>query len=233
MPTFKHSGDLGAIIFALPAIRALGGGVLLLDPQGGASEPAVVETTHPRKRTRLTREGIDALRPLLLAQDYVQDVACWQGEAVDFNLDLFRRQLKSANIPDAHLRAFDLNTAERDRPWLTVPDPIVIPNRYIVINRTVRNTGNHGFWESALELIKPTCVFVGLPKEHEIFQYTFDCEVPYHPTPTLVDLARVIAGCRQFIRNASLPPAIAEAMKKPLVLEMARVCNVRIVRDGA
>ena len=59
MPTFKHSGDLGDIIFALPAVRALGGGTLLLDPQGGASEPAVAETAHPRKRTRLTPQAIE------------------------------------------------------------------------------------------------------------------------------------------------------------------------------
>lgn len=35
--TFKHSGDLGDIIFALPAVRALGGGILYLDPDGGFS----------------------------------------------------------------------------------------------------------------------------------------------------------------------------------------------------
>ena len=233
MRTFKHSGDLGDIIFALPAVRALGGGVLLLDPEGGASEPAVVESARPRQRTRLTDVSIDTLKPLLLLQDYVHDVRHWQGQPVDYNLDLFRRRVKGANLPDAHLLAFNLPTSERDRAWLSVPDPIVIPEKFIVINRTVRNTGNHGFWESALELMKDRCVFVGLPKEHEIFEYTFECEVPYHPTPTLVDLARVIAGCRQFIGNASLPHALAEAMKKPLVLEMARVCNVRIVRDGA
>jgi len=114
-----------------------------------------------------------------------------------------------------------------------VPDPIVIPNKPLVISRSLRNTGHHGFWESALELIKHTCVFVGLPKEHEVFQYTFECEVSYYPTESLVDLARVIAGCKQFIGNASFPHALAEAMKKPLVLEMARICNVRFLRDGA
>jgi ADP-heptose:LPS heptosyltransferase len=205
----------------------------LLDPEGGASEPAVIESTYPRNRTRLTRQRIDALRPLLLLQPYIHEVTEWTGQSVDHNLDLFRRHIKEANLADAHLKLFNLDTAERDRAWLSVPDPIVIEGKNIVINRTVRSTGHHGFWESALPLMKDRCIFVGLPKEHEIFQYTFECEVPYYPTESLVDLARVIAGCRQFIGNSSFCHAIAEAMKKPLVLEMARICNVRFNRDGA
>lgn len=233
MPTFKHSGDLGDIIWSLPTILALGGGTLLLDPNGGASEPAVTENAHPRKRTRLDADRIEAIKPLLLLQDYITDVRPWSGDAVEYNLDLFRRHVKAGNLADAHLAAFDLPTSHRDRAWLTVPDPIEIPGKIIVISRSVRAMGNHGFWESALELIKDRCVFVGLPKEHEIFEYCFEMKVPYHPTPTIVELARVIAGCRQFIGNSSFPHALAEAMKKPLVLEMARVCNVRIIREGA
>jgi hypothetical protein len=38
---FKHSGDLGDIIFSLPTIRALGGGTLYLDPAGGQNSPLV------------------------------------------------------------------------------------------------------------------------------------------------------------------------------------------------
>ena len=233
MPTFKHSGDLGDIIFSLPTIRALGGGTLLLDPSGGASEPAVLETAHPRKHTRLTKRRIDDLRPLLELQPYIESVRCWSGEPVDYNLDLFRRHVKGGTLADAHLKAFNLDSRERDRAWLTVPEPTVIEGKIIVISRSVRAMGNHGFWESALELIKDRCVFVGLPKEHEIFQYCFECEVPYHPTGSILDLARVIAGCRQFVGNSSFPHALAEAMKKPLVLEMARICNVRFIRDGA
>ncbi|CAN5598580.1 hypothetical protein BH10PLA1_BH10PLA1_05760 [soil metagenome] len=37
--TFKHSGDMGDVILSLPAVRALGGGVIYLDPSGGEREP--------------------------------------------------------------------------------------------------------------------------------------------------------------------------------------------------
>lgn len=39
MTTFKHSGDLGDIIYSLPTIASPGGGELLLDVSGGAEDP--------------------------------------------------------------------------------------------------------------------------------------------------------------------------------------------------
>lgn len=228
MPTFKHSGDLGDIIFALPTIRAMGGGVLLLDPTGGEGEIA--------RRTKLTDAGIEFLRPLLERQPYLREVAPWRpGQPVDFNLNVFRRTVKQGhNLADAHLLSFGLPTSERDTPWLTVDAPVRVAP--FVMNRTVRYTGNFHFWVRALrQLPEGSFVFVGLPKEHEIFQYTFpERPVPYHPTPSAMDLARVIAGCDEFAGNASLPHALAEAMKKTVTVEYDRVhCRVRFERPGA
>ena len=41
MKTFKHSGDMGDIVFSIPTVRALGGGVLYLDPDGGQESRVV------------------------------------------------------------------------------------------------------------------------------------------------------------------------------------------------
>src|SRR5580765_1733925 len=114
--TFKHSGDLGDIIFSLPTIRALGGGVLYLDPTGGETEPRVKEPLKLRTHTKLTAAAIDSLRPLLLLQEYIADVRFWGGEPVDHNLDEFRRSAPQLNLADAHLQAFDLPTSNRDTP---------------------------------------------------------------------------------------------------------------------
>ena len=232
MPTFKHSGDLGDIIFALPAIRALGGGILYLDPNAGANEPAVKASIG--KPTRLKQESIDNLRPLLLAQPYIEDVRNWLGEAVNHNLDLFRQHLRFNNLADSHLAAFNLPLTERDKPWITVPEPIKIPNKTIVIARSLRQQGNHQFWESAVPQIRDRCVFVGLPLEHQVFEYVFEEKIEHYPTPDLLTLARVIAGADQFIGNSSFPHTLAEAMKKELILEVNRViCTVVFNRPGA
>src|SRR5947208_2662564 len=98
--TFKHSGDLGDIIFSLPTVRALGGGVLYLDPTGGELEPLVKEPLKLRTHTKLTAAAIDSLRPLLLLQEYIADVRFWHGERVDYNLDEFRRSTAKGNLAD-------------------------------------------------------------------------------------------------------------------------------------
>ena len=76
--SFKHSGDLGDIIFSLPAVRALGGGVLYLDPEGGHGSSLV--NTLPAGRTKLNREAILGITPVLLRQGYVKEVRMWAGE---------------------------------------------------------------------------------------------------------------------------------------------------------
>jgi len=219
--TFKHSGDLGDIVFSLPAVRALGGGILYLDPDGGFNNPLVMKFAD-KVRTRLNAQGIEFLKPLLLLQPYVQEVRHWHGEAVDYDLDLFRKHVLYNNVSDSHLEAFGLPHGERDTAWLTVDEPIRIEGRPIVINRTTRYHGNYRFWESTLVELKRFAVFVGYPKEHEIFQYTFEQEVPYFATPDVLTLARVIAGCKQFVGNQGLPHAIAEGLKKNLINEYYR-----------
>jgi hypothetical protein len=230
--TFRHSGDLGDIIFSLPAVRALGGGILYLDPEGGESSPLV--KYWDKTRTRLNAQTITSLKPLLLRQPYVKDVRFWAGEAVDYHLDEWRRHGGLHNISDSHLAAFGLPSTERDRAWLEFSDPIRIEGKPIVLARSVRSQSNYSYWEWRLPSIKHQSVFVGLPKEYEIFVYTFGHEVTYYPTPDILTLARVIAGCELFIGNQSLPHALAEAMKKRLVNEYFRPDPAAIFRrEGA
>ena len=96
MNTFKHSGDLGDIIYSLPTIRALGGGILYLDPAGGESDPYIRAQCVDGK-TRLNKQTIDFLSPLLKLQPYITDVRYWNGEKVTYNLDEFRQKFGDPN----------------------------------------------------------------------------------------------------------------------------------------
>ena len=229
--TFKHSGDLGDIIFALPTIRALGGGVLYLDPDGGRSEP-LVKWRH-LTRTRLTAASIDQLAPLLRQQPYITDVRLWLGEPVDHNLDQFRAHLRFNNLADSHLAAFGLPSTHRDAPWLSVRDPVRVPGKDLVIARSLKSQGNHAFWEINIDAFRQRALFVGLPLEHQAFTHVFG-PIEHYATPNHLTLARVIAGAAKFIGNVSFPHAIAEAMKKPLYVEYDRThCQVIFKRSGA
>jgi hypothetical protein len=124
MKTFKNSGDLGDIVYALPTIRALGGGILYLDVAGGESEPACRSQCIDRK-TKFNCAGFDFIAPLLRRQPYVSEVAVWSGETVDVNLDRFRYKFadgsarsRTHNLLDLHLDAFGLPPLDPNAAWL-------------------------------------------------------------------------------------------------------------------
>jgi hypothetical protein len=79
--TFLHGGDFGDLIYALPAIRALGGGALYLSEAHPGREP-------------LTAARRDVLLPLLERIDYLAAVHVHQGEPVDVDFTGFRKHLR-------------------------------------------------------------------------------------------------------------------------------------------
>ncbi len=203
--SFKHSGDLGDIIFSLPTIRAAGGGDLFL---------------NPHNLTRLNFEFIWQLTPLLTQQEYIHDVTPWNGCDVDYDLDEFRDHIKFNNLADSHLHPFGFDFKERNEAWLEVADPIVLPDYPIIIARSCRYHGNYDWWKHILPKIKDCCMFVGYEKDQEYFNYTFESKIPRYDTPDILTLARVIAGANQFVGNQGLPHALAEGFKKDLVNEV-------------
>jgi len=214
MTTFKHSGDLGDIVYSLPTIEKLGGGTLNLDLGGGADE-AIIQAQVVEKRTKLNQAGFDFLAPLLRAQPSVKEVAVWNGEPIDYNLNRFRYKLadpqsrsKTKNLLDLHLDAFNLPARDPNTGWLTCGEPIRLDKR-IVICRSPRYQSNYPWFVLRKYALRDQAVFIGLPKEHELFEYTFDIAIDYHPTPDALAMARVIAGCDTLIANATFALALA------------------------
>ena len=70
---FRHRRKLGDIIYSLPAIRHLGGGILYLDPTSfyGAPDQAC------------WRRHFETLIPYLEQQPYLRDARIYQGEEFD------------------------------------------------------------------------------------------------------------------------------------------------------
>lgn len=218
--TFKHSGDMGDIIFSLPTIKAFGGGILYLDPYGGINEP-LVQGTDQGNKTKLNESSINSLKSILLLQPYIIDVLFWSGEKVDYNLDEFRKHVKFNNLADSHLEAFQLLHKLRDEKWLFGINEDKIKS--IVIARSCRYQGNHAFWGGyCLNRDFSNHVFLGHKKEHELFEFTFNVKIDYLETPTLISAAKIIAGCDLLICNQNVLHAIGEGLKKPLIQEVYR-----------
>lgn len=219
--TFKHAGDAGDILYSMPTIRALGGGVLCLHAERWTREP-------------MTEEKVRSLRSLLITQPYIEDVRWLEpGEKVDVNLNDFRAAYfrtfrnpdfpKQRNLCEWILRTHGCDPEEQHKQWLKVEPIHVAP---VIINRTgAGRQASHIYrnwqfpWRRVVETYENQIAFVGTPAEYEDFCLRFGWAIRNH-SETLLELAQVISGSDLFIGNQSCAYAIAEGLKKPAVLEV-------------
>lgn len=203
MRTFKHSGAIGDIIYSLPAVRALGGGIFYI---GDSSK---------------ILQWSESLEYLLRLQPYIADVRFGDTE-VDYNLDAFRNHLKpKTTVPDLHLDYLGLSRSERNSAWLTVDAPVSIPEFPVVINRTFRYLNNAFPWVGVKDKYGDKACFIGYEEEHAEFKNQFDWDIPHVQTANLLEAARLISGAKLFIGNQSSCYAVSEGLKKkPTVLEV-------------
>jgi hypothetical protein len=208
MNTFKHSGKLGDIIYSLPAVRALGGGTMLL---------------NPNRLVDLSIDAANSLLPLLASQDYIEDARLWRGEGISVDLDGFRFHLGYPNLALCHLAACGVSKDALQGPWLSVE-----PNEHegAVFSRSLVRHGVEQLWPLCRRLF-PEAVFVGTADEHRGFEAQFGA-IEFRHTGNLLDLGRTLAACTVFVGNQSCPYAIAEGLQIRSILEVAPMepnCN--------
>lgn len=203
-----HAADLGDIIAAMPILRALGGGRLIIGP---------IVNAPMRGRETLKGARFDALRPLLEAQPYVESVG-WQDEPHGFTHDL-RDFRHGERFGESLLewQARFLGVRVSDAPWLTA-NPSPVAKGRAVIARSGRYHNPAFPWAEVMRE-HPNALFVGTPQEHAQFSRDFG-SVEYLPTPDLMTLAQVIAGADLFVGNQSCPFWIAAGLGAPLIQEM-------------
>lgn len=165
------------------------------------------------------------LKPLLLAQDYIEDFKEWDGEPVDFNMDLMREQ--PTTMPGGSINRWaayiwpDMAT-DLSLPWLTVPSLLDIRTEgKILINRTERYN-NILISYNFLKQYGDKVMFVGLPNEHEIFCKQNKLDIPRLEAADYLEIAMALKSCKVYIGGQSSIFQVAEGMKIPRILE---VCN--------
>lgn len=196
MNVFNHSGAQGDIIYSLPTIKRLGGGVL---------------------RINQPDEVVDNLRPLLMMQDYIVDVWGTDHTPIEnhsyFDLDLFRQQpdLHKNHLVLSHMRAFEVDEANWTEPWLEPLDGPFKRIDYAVVNMTPRYHAKGFNWHREIDYLKgmyKNVIFLGEEKDNI-------CGLDYVKTNNALELATVISHSRMFIGNQSLALAIAEGLGHP------------------
>ena len=228
MIVYKHAGDRGDCIYSLPAVKWI----------SEQRKEKVLFLIEPASytRERLTPDNWRGIDAIIKQQPYILDVQPFSGQRVDYNGNDFRTLMQRALAPgratpeakqtclsDWMLDAHKIPRTVKGDAWLTIAD--VNPVAPIVFNRSGPGRSrlvyqNPEFpWHEVWKKYKDYAVFIGAPLEHEVF-CKVNGEVPYYPTPDLYQAARVIAGCSLFVGNQSCCHAIAEGMKKNIILEV-------------
>jgi hypothetical protein len=221
--TFKHSGNLGDIIYALPTIKALGGGVLYI--ASGVYSPRIsAAAPHPFP---LSTNIVDQMTAFLKSQFYLKDVRPYGGEIIDYDLDIFReyvvsdRALWKVHLADWHLKSFHVQF-DLCRPWLFDIAPRYVHD--IVVTYSVKNESRDGSFNwRVLEDYVDKCVFLGFENEYYEFKKHTGLEINCHEAENITEFARVIRGSKLLISNQSFGFALTEAMKHPRVLDVLRL----------
>lgn len=225
--TFKHSGDLGDIIYSLPVIKTLGGGTLYLDITGGEDEPSCRAQCMDGK-TKFNKISYDFIKPLIEVQPYIKEVKIYQkGQKIDYNLNLFRYKFadpnsrsKTKNLLDLHMEAFGLPEWDPNEPWLFVDNPIKL-ERKTIVTRSPRMQSNFPWFQSNKFKFRDNAIFLGLPKEHEFFEWTFDIKIPYHPVKDALEIAKILKGAKALAANSTFILSVAIGLGTvPIVQEV-------------
>jgi hypothetical protein len=182
----------------------------------------------------MTQEDFEFMKTFMEAQSYIDKFDILTPEIeITHNLDRFRPLFVGhpGNYVDTYSAAFNITDPAtqaviRMTPWLEVPDISVVETRDVVVNRTARwlPPSLDPQWDRWRDGgLDTRAVFVGLPEEFDKFvKDTGWTNTIYHPTPTLLELARVIAGASMFIGNQSQALSLAIGLGVPYWCELRR-----------
>lgn len=204
---FYHNGSLGDIIYSLPTVKAMGGGIYV---------------------TGLPKTQHEAIALLLKIQPYITGVLhlSESGLPADFiDLTLFRNHplFTREHIVLLHADAQQAAPHGWKKGWLeNIPPVINAAGPYNVINLTNRYRDRFFNWKSEIAFLRRSArftYFLGMYKEYS--------EMPtahgfiYQPTETLLEAAEFIAGARYFSGNQSSMLAIRQGLGMPYRFEQS------------
>ena len=223
IPTFKHSGNLGDIIYALPTIIALGGGVLYVATR---DHPPIISAKAPQPFP-LSSLAVAQLSVFLKDQPCLKDVRPYSGEVIDYDLDRFReyvlddRALWKVHLAKWHLKTFHVQF-DLSYPWLFNITANYVND--IVVTYSVKNaTHSDSFDWPVLKTYQERCVFLGYADEYYEFTKATGLTIKFYQVESISQLAQVIKGSKLLISNQSFGFALAEAMKHPRILDVLRL----------
>lgn len=211
MKYFYHSGSLGDMVYSLPTVRAMGGGVFI---------------------TGMDIVSHNAIAPLLLRQPYIHGVLHISGSGLppDFiNLSNFRNHplFTRKHIALLHAETFGVDITGWEKGWLTTTQSHIHP--YSIVNVTPRYRDRFFNWDREVRFLfskVQTVFFLGHVKEYAEFinkskGNSIRRKVIYKPVPTLEHASYYLNASQYFSSNQSSLLAIRQGLGLPYRFEQS------------
>lgn len=222
---FRHSGNSGDVVWALPTVKAMGGGEIYLE----LNKPARYAWPHPLGNVQLNQQMAECLLPLLRAQPYITKAEILTDQQCDVNLDDFRS--RNFDFRMEHLIQMYFHThkvwADASQPWLTCePDPKYAG--WIVVNRTQRYNNPYfspAVWAMAFSKTERPIAFIGTEREWVFMRGVLpERTVAFLPANHL-EIARMIKASHCYVSGQSLCATIADGLKHRRIMEVCPTSN--------
>lgn len=234
MSTYKHSGTMGDIIYALPVVKATGGGkfYLHMNQINWVSAHYYKARPWPYHEGKMDDKDFDFMKDFMLDQSYITafEKLDTKTHEISHNLDRFRTVFNGP--PHNYVNCFattfripqDQWTDLRNTQWITTT-PLTVAGRDICVSRTDRYIPQPGQQSAKWNEWKNTgwddrAFFLGKPEEYELFkQITGWTSIQYQPIKSLKEMAGYIAGATEFIGNQSVGLSLAFGLGRTLWME--------------
>ncbi len=216
---FLHSGHLGDIINSLPFIKEIAkkNKCNLLINLNKKINKDKINHLHPSKGFFLNRNSFDKLQPLLKVQPFLNKINTYRNQSVDINLDLFRDLPINFNIDSIrwYLHITGVNTNLNEPYLLKIKKNKKFKN-HIVFMRSLRRQNRHIKFKF-LQKYK-NLIFIGLYNEYIDLKKQIK-NLKFYNCKNFLEMAEIINASKLFIGNLSFGYTIAEALKKPRLVE--------------
>ncbi len=219
--SFYHTGEYGDLVAALPVVRALGGGDMVL----GMQQPPF--NCHNQNVTGITQERFNVIAPLLRVQSYITNVE-FGFRPVDYDISDFRKCDCGYNATTTAWQATYLNIPNVDTsPWLTVPT--VKSHDKILVSKNCKYNNPQFPWSHIVDRYKNQILFLGLAQEHEELEHLTHSKIEFSLTSNLLEAAQLIAGASLGFYSASVLAWIAVGLGCPTIVSQRYDIHTAIV----
>lgn len=234
--TLKHSMPCGDLLSILPGLKKVwedtGRKWIIyqrVNLEYGDMYGAYIGAKYSIKNDKdvpvtMNRAVFQALKPLLLHQEYIEDLCEWGGHQIDYNFDLLRQM--DTTMPMGAINRWPWYvwpemSCDLSKPWLeNYVEKDCIKNR-ILINRTERYN-NMLLSYHFLKKYGSNVSFIGLAEEHEKFNKDFGLNTDMVDSADFYKIDMALRYSKLFIGNQSAIFQIAEGLKTPRILEVCK-----------